>query len=209
MVLSTYHPPISYMEMCRVFKPLATTGNPLGLCQFYYADPGNAMSVPAPTPLATVCHLKCLLVKAWEQVQPYVIVVFEGGNVMSLGLLQELHSWYALSHIPIFTPEEAKHVIKNDSTFLNHIVIGHYWCNFACSKCLDVVDTSGQQLKKHFLKCPGISDTSHKASSQGSGGASRGGSQSGDKCSTPCKGRESGPQSKDKHDKGEWGSHHR
>ena len=38
------------MEECGAFKPLDTTGNPLGLCQFYCTDPETAKSVPAPKP---------------------------------------------------------------------------------------------------------------------------------------------------------------
>ena len=101
------------------------------------------------------------------------------------------------------------YVIKNDRAFLNHIVIGQYWCNFACGKCLDGVTMSGQQLKKHFLKCPGISNTSHKTGSQGNRGAGGSGSQPGDKHSSCHKGRDSRSQLKDKCDKGEQGSHYR
>ena len=181
-------PPISYMEVHGAFKPLATTTNPLGLCRFYCMDPASVTSAPTPNHLATIHQLKYLLEKAREQVQPYIIVVFKGGNVMLLSLLHDLHSHYILSCIPIFTPEEAKcgqphisccsifaYIIKNDSAFLNHIVIGHYWYNFMCGKCLDVVATSRQQLKKHFLKCPCISS----------------------------------PQTKKKHDKGEQNGHDR
>ena len=50
-------------------------------------------------------------VKAWKQVRPYVIVVFKGGNGMLLGLLQELYSRYALSHIPIFTVDEVRQLL--------------------------------------------------------------------------------------------------
>ena len=101
-----------------------------------------------------------------------------------LGLLQELHLQYTLLHIPIFTTEEAKqgqklhvsccpicaYIVKNDSTFLNHIVIMHYWCNYACGRCLGVVVTSTQQMKKHFLKYHGITDALKKPNSQGSTG---------------------------------------
>ena len=79
------------------------------------------------------------------------MVVFEGGTVTLLGLLQELHSRLTLSHIAISTPEEVKvgpknhvsccpicaYVVKNDYSFLNHIVIGHYWSSFSCVKCLE------------------------------------------------------------------------
>ena len=131
-------PPISYMEACGAFKPLAMMANPLlGLCWFYHADPASVISAPAPNPLATICLLKRLLLKAWEQVWPYIILVFEGGNVTPLRLLLELHSRYTLYRIPIFTSDEAKrghksrisccpictYVIKNDSALEPH----RYW----------------------------------------------------------------------------------
>ena len=50
------------------------------------------------------------------------------------------------------------YIVKNDSVFLNHIVICHYWSSFSCGKCLEFVVSSGQQMKKHFLKCHGIKD---------------------------------------------------
>ena len=88
------------MEEHRAFKPLDTTANPLGLCQFYHTNPETAKSVPAPKPLATTHKVKCLLEKAKGQGQPYIIIIFEGGNVTLLGLLQELHLQYTLSCIP-------------------------------------------------------------------------------------------------------------
>ena len=123
------------MEVHGVFKPLDTTTNPLGLCQFYCTNPETLKSISTPKSPASVCRVKRLLEKARGHGQPYITVVFERGNVTLLGLLQELHSC-----IPIFTSDEAKqgqkmhvsccpictYIIKNDSMFLNHIVISHY-----------------------------------------------------------------------------------
>ena len=90
------------------------------------------------------------------------------------------------------------YIVKNDSPFLNHIVIMHYSCNYACGRCLDVVVMSGQQMKKHFLKCHGISDAHEKPDLQGS---TSDGGQSGSK---PSKTHHSGDSgSKDKKDKGD------
>ena len=108
-------------------------------------------------------------------------MVFEGGMVTLLGLLQELHSCLTLSCIPIHTPEEVKmgqknwvsccpicaYVIKNDCTFLNHIIIGHYWSSFSCGKCLEFVVSSRQQMKKHFPKCHGPKKACKKGHSKG------------------------------------------
>ena len=58
--------------------------------------------------------------------------------------------------------------MKYDSTVLNHIVICNYWSSFACGKCLKFITSSGQQMKKHFLKCHGIKDVHKNTDSQGS-----------------------------------------
>ena len=65
------------------------------------------MSTPkTPQPPATVEHVKKLLLLASTQRRPYIIVVFQGGTVTPLGLLQELHTRSALVHIPIYLPGE-------------------------------------------------------------------------------------------------------
>ena len=86
----TLSPPISYMEECGVFQPLASTTNPLGICCFYHMDPNVSMP-KEPKPPATVEHVKKLLFLASTKQRPYILVVFQGGTVTSLGLLQELH----------------------------------------------------------------------------------------------------------------------
>ena len=127
------------MEEHRVFKPLDTTANPLGLCWFYRTNPEALKSIPALKCLASIRSVKHLLEKAKEYGWPYIIVVFEGGNVTLLGLLQELHSLFTLPCIPIFTSDKAKlgqktrvsccpiceYIMKNDRAFLNHIFISH------------------------------------------------------------------------------------
>ena len=62
-----------------------------------------------PKSTATLDPLNNLLVLAKSQHWPDIIFEFEGGPVMLLGLLQELHSCCVLARIPIFLPEETKH----------------------------------------------------------------------------------------------------
>ena len=114
--------------------------NPLGLCHFYHTKPPYSNVITSPKSAAGACKIKCLLEKVKDLGQPFTIIVFEGGNVPPLGLLQELHSRLTLLHIPIFTPDKAKlgqktrisccpictSVVKNNSAFLNHIVICHF-----------------------------------------------------------------------------------
>ena len=137
----------------------------------------------------------------------YIIVVFEGGPIMPLGLLQELHSCHVLAHIPIFLPEETKnghnpqvsccpfcaYTIQNDPAYLNHIINTHYHMNFMCGTCLSAITMSGQQMKRHISECPGLaalpkkslqgsvhSEHSPKKSTHGSSGSKskHGGSKS-------------------------------
>ena len=123
-----------------MFQPLPSVMNPLGLCCFYPVDPSSLSTLMPPKPPTTVGHLNNLLVlvKSWHR--PYIIVVFEGGPITPLGLLQELHSQHALVHIPIFLPGETKdghklwvsccpfcvYTIQNDPAYLNHIINAHY-----------------------------------------------------------------------------------
>ena len=128
------------MEEHGVFKPLDTIVNPLGLCRFYQTNPQKSNVIMDLKSTASTHRIKCLLELAKELGWPLTIMVFKGGIVTLLGLLQELHSCLTLSCIPIHTPEEVKmgqknqvsccaicvYVIKNDYAFLNHTIIRHY-----------------------------------------------------------------------------------
>ena len=158
------------MEEHGVFKPLPSTTNPLGLCHFYPADPTIVPTLQAPKPLAKVDHIRSLLILAKTQPRLYIIVVFTGGAITALGLLQELHSRSALARIPIYQPDETKdrhrphisccpfcaYTVQNDPAYLNHIVSAHYNANFACGTCLGAVTSSCQQMKRHLNQCKGL-----------------------------------------------------
>ena len=169
-ILTPLAPPISYMKEHGVFKPLQSTTNPLGLCHFYCVDPANVSTLPPLKQPATSEHVKSLLFLTNMLRRPYIIVVFQGGTVTPLGLLQELHTWSALARIPIYWSEETKdghkpcvsccpfctYTVQNDLAYLNHIVCAHYNANFACGTCLSAVTSSGQQMKKHIKECSGL-----------------------------------------------------
>ena len=177
----SFGPPVSYMEERGVFKPLASTTNPLGLCHFYPTDPMITSTLPTLKPPAKADQVKglLLLTKTWSQ--PYIIVVFQGGAITALGLLQELHMQSALARIPIYWPEETKdghqprvsccpfcmYTVQNDPAYLNHIVSTHYNANFACGTCLSAVTLSCQQMKKYVADCKGL-DPPAPPMSQGS-----------------------------------------
>ena len=74
-----------------MFKPLDTIVNPLGLCQFYCTDPPQSNVITSLKSAASTCRTKHLLEKAKDLGWPFTIIVFEGGKVTLLGLLQELH----------------------------------------------------------------------------------------------------------------------
>ena len=162
-------PPISYMEERGVFQPLASTTNTLGLCHFYHMDPNTPMPTGSESP-ATAEHVKKLLLLASTKQRRYVIVVFRGGTVTPLGLLQELHTQSVLIRIPISLAGEAKdghgacvsccpfctYTVQNDLAYLNHIVCTHYNASFGCGACLSAITSSSQQMKNHIKECSGL-----------------------------------------------------
>ena len=85
-------PPFSYMEERGVFRPLDTIVNPLGLCRFYQTDPQQSNVITSPKSAASAHRIKCLFEMAKDLGWPLTIVVFKGGNITPLGLLQELYS---------------------------------------------------------------------------------------------------------------------
>ena len=103
-----FGPPVTYMEERGVFKPLPSTTNPLGLRHFYPVDPMIVSTLTSLKPLAKADHIKGLLLLTKTQPRPYIIVVFKGGAITPLGLLQELHTQSALARIPIYRPDETK-----------------------------------------------------------------------------------------------------
>ena len=151
----TIGPPLSYMKEHRVFQPLPSMMNPLGLCCFYPMDPSSLSTLLLPKPPTTNEHLKHLLVLTKAKNWRYIIVVFQGGPIMPLGLLQELHMHHVLVCIPIFLPDEAKdrhkpqvsccpfctYTIQNDLAYLNHIISMYYHMCLMCGACLDAVAT--------------------------------------------------------------------
>ena len=92
-------PPVSYMEDRGVFQPLTSPTNTFGLCHFYRADPNTPMP-SGPVSPATAEHVKRLVLLASTTPRRYVLMVFRGGTVTALGLLQELHTQSALVRIP-------------------------------------------------------------------------------------------------------------
>ena len=144
--------------------------NPLGLCCFYSVDPVSVSMLAPAKSLATGEHLKGLLLLKKMQCQPYIIMVFQGGPITPLGLLQELHMQNALAHIPIFQSDETKvghrpcisccpfcaYAIQDDPVYLNHIVGAHNKANFTCGTCVSAIAMLGQQMKRHINEWPGL-----------------------------------------------------
>ena len=87
-----------------MFKPLDSIANSKGLCRFYQTDPEKSNVITGPKSAASTHSIKRLLDFAKELGRPLTIMVFKGGMVTPLGLLQELHSRLTLSHIPIHMP---------------------------------------------------------------------------------------------------------
>ena len=163
-ILTPLAPPFPTWRNAGCFSPWL-----LQLCCFYCTDP-NVSTLKTPKPPATVEHVKKLLLLASTQRRPYIIVVFQGGTVTPLGLLQELHMQSTLVCIPIYLPGETKdghrpcvsccpfcvYTVQNDPAYLNHIICMHYNANFTCGACLSAVTSSGQQMKNHIKECSGL-----------------------------------------------------
>ena len=146
-------PPLTYMEECGVFKPVETIDNPMGLCRFYRMSSKKSNVLTGPKSADCTCKIHDMIKLAKGVGWPLTVIVFEGETVTPLGLLQELHLRLTLSCIAIHTLEEVKvgpknrvsccpicaYVVKNDYSFLNHIIVGHYWSSFSCRKCLKFV----------------------------------------------------------------------
>ena len=143
-------PPISYMEERRVFKPVESINNLRGLCRFYHMSPGKANVLVGPKSAASARRIHLLIEIAKGLGRQLTVVVFEGESVTPTCLLGKLHSCMALSPYVLHTPDEAKigiknriyccpicvYVVKNSTTLLDHILVGHYWGSFSCGKCL-------------------------------------------------------------------------
>ena len=155
------------MEERGVFKPAEAINNPMGLCRFYRTSSKKSNVLTGPKSADCARKIQGMVKLAKGVRWPLTVIVFEGESVTPLCLLQELHSCLTLSHIAIHTLEEAKvgpknrmsccpicaYVVKNDYSFLNHIIVGHYWSSFSCGKCLKFVATNGQQMKRHIPGC--------------------------------------------------------
>ena len=160
-------PPLSYMEERRVFKPAEAINNPMGLCRFYRMSPKKSNVFTGPKSADCARKIQGMIELAKGVGWPLTVIVFEGESVTPMCLLQDLHLCLTLSRIMIHTPKEAKmgltshvsccpicaYMVKNNYSFLNHIIIGHYRSSFACGKCLKFMAANAQQMKRHILGC--------------------------------------------------------
>ena len=162
------------MEECGAFKPAESISNPRGFCRFYHTSPGKANVLVGPKSAVSAhrIHLHIEIAKGlgWQ----LTVVVFEGESVTPMCLLGELHSRMALLQYTLHTPDEAKigirnciyccpicvYVIQNDTTLLDHIIVGHYWGSFSCGKCLAFATHTAAGMMAHLVSC-GKSETEH------------------------------------------------
>ena len=176
-------PPVSYMEDRGVFQPLTSPTNTFGLCHFYRVDP-NVSLPSSPILPAMAEHVKRLLLLASTKPRQYVLMVFRGGTVTALGLLQELHTRSALVRIPISGEAKDGHgarvsccpfcmyTIQNNPAYLNHIVCAHYDTSFGCGSCLSAITSSVQQMKAHIKECSGLTSLPTASQESAPGGRS-------------------------------------
>ena len=160
-------PPISYMEKLRMFKPAEFVHNPKGLCRFYHTSPGKSNVLVGPKSAESARRLHHLIQIAKGLGRQLTVVVFEGESVTPKCLLSELHSRMALSWYALHTSGKAKmgirhhvffcpiceYVANNPTTFLDHIVVGHYWGSFSCGVCLAFATLTTVGMKAHLISC--------------------------------------------------------
>ena len=155
------------MEEHRAFKPVKSTNNPKGLCRFYHTSPGKANVLVGPRS-AVSAHRIHLLIEIVKGIgRQLTVVVFGGESITPKCLLGKLHSHMVLSRYALHTSDEAKmgiinhvyycpicaYVISNSTTFLDHIVVGHYWGSFSCGMCLAFATHTAAGIKAHLISC--------------------------------------------------------
>ena len=167
-------PPISYMKERRIFKPAESINNPKGLCQFYHTSPGKSNVLVGPKSAKSARRIHHLIQIAKGLGWQLMVVVFEGESVTPKCLLSELHSCMALSWYALYISDEAKmgilnriyccpicvYVINNPTTFLDHIVVGHYLGSFSCGVCLAFATHTTAGMMAHVIGC-GKSEMEH------------------------------------------------
>ena len=155
------------MEECRVFKPMESINNPMGLCQFYRTSPEKSNVLTGLKSADSACKIYRMVDIAKGMGQQLTIIVFDGESVSAMCLLGELHSHVALSRMAIHTAREANvgicnhvyccpicaYVVKNAMAFLDHIVVGHYWGSFSCRRCLAFAATATKEMRRHIGSC--------------------------------------------------------
>ena len=167
------------MEEHGVFKPAESINNPMGLCRFYRTSPKKANVLVGPKSAECAHRIPRLIEIAKRIGRQLTVVVFEGESISPWCLLGNLHSRLALSRFTIHTPEEAKigisirvyccpicmYVIKNNTAFLDHIIVGHYWSSFSCRKCLAFAVDTAEQMMGHLTHCGQSETECHKVRS--------------------------------------------
>ena len=146
---------------------------------FHPASPKKANVLVGPK-LAESARRICHLIEIAKRIRwQLMVVVFEGESVSPWCLLGELHSHLALSRFTIHTPDEAKigirnrvyccpicmYIIKNNTAFLDHIIVGHYWGSFSCGKCLAFAADTAELMMGHLTHCRQSETEHHKARS--------------------------------------------
>ena len=155
------------MEERRIFKPAEFVNNPKGLCRFYHTSPGKSNVLVGPKSAESARRIHRLIQIAKGLGRQLMVVVFEGESVTPKCLLSELHSCMALSQYALHTSDEAKmgirnrvyccpiceYVVSNPTTFLDHIVVGHYWGSFSCGVCLAFTTHTAAGMMAHLIGC--------------------------------------------------------
>ena len=160
-------PPISYMEECRIFKPVRVCKQSKRALSILPHKSREVQCIGGAE-VSRVCSSASRLIQIAKGLgRQLTVVVFEGESVTPKCLLSELHSCMALSWYALHTSDEAKmgirhrifccpiceYVANNPTTFLDHIVVGHYWGSFSCGVCLAFATLTTAGMKAHQIGC--------------------------------------------------------
>ena len=174
--------PLGYMVKCKVFNCIQS--DLYDLCHFYALGmTGDPPDFPSPWEVVTHSQVKDLLMSTRSISCPYMILVHSTDSLITVSMLQELHTTTCLRHLQVdlcsksvkmsFCPFCA-YAGANNLSYLNHIIIAHYNASYGCGKCLKQAFVSSSTLHNHKKVCLKFSkkpatDSNQKPSSSSGG----------------------------------------
>ena len=150
---------------------------------------GDPPDFPVPQELVMHSQVRDLLKLAQSIGCPYVILVHNADSVITVSMLQELHTATCLRHLQVDLWDKSvkmsfctfcMYTGVNNLSYLNHIIIVHYNTSYGCGKCLKETFMLSSALHNYKKVCLGFAKkpaagSNSKPSSGGGGNDSQGG----------------------------------